>query len=368
MSDQVNALAQSDEDFANTMPDLSGYEMPSFTNELPEPSDDDEHTDPVQGDEHEEGQEVDPPQDEPEASQEDFDEQEGEGEEDEEKAPTEAPELPEGLDRIFAPFKANGREIKVDSVDEVISLMQMGMNYNKKMAGLKPSLKVLKTLEANGLLDEEKINFLIDLDKRNPNAIGKLLADSEYDAYSQNEDEVKDYKPTQHAITDSELAINMVIEDIKDTPNFAKTAEFVSKELDAESKAEIERNPGILRDLNEHTNNGMFDIIARELERERILGRTTGVPVLVAYQQVGQRLHEAGAFNEILGITASQPANTVVTPVNAAKQAAERQKKRAVTPPKSVSTASNKDDFNPLALSDEEFEKQFNEQLNGNYL
>ena len=80
--------------------------------------------------------------------------------------------------RLLAPFKANGKEIAVSTVDDAISLMQMGANYNKKMAGLKPSLKMLKLLENSGLLSEEKISYLIDLEKKNPAAINKLIKDS----------------------------------------------------------------------------------------------------------------------------------------------------------------------------------------------
>ena len=65
--------------------------------------------------------------------------------------------------RLLAPFKANGREISVKSVDDAVTLMQMGANYNKKMAALKPSLKLMKLLENNGLLSEEKISYLIEI-------------------------------------------------------------------------------------------------------------------------------------------------------------------------------------------------------------
>ena len=42
----------------------------------------------------------------------------------------------EQLAKLFAPFKANGRELKIESVEEAVALMQMGANYSKKMAGL----------------------------------------------------------------------------------------------------------------------------------------------------------------------------------------------------------------------------------------
>lgn len=84
-----------------------------------------------------------------------------------EKEPTEqSVNYEQEYKRILAPFKANGKEVEVKSVDDAITLMQMGANYQKKMAALKPNLKILKILENNGLLDEGKLSFLIDLDKR----------------------------------------------------------------------------------------------------------------------------------------------------------------------------------------------------------
>ena len=83
------------------------------------------------------------------------------------------------FDKVTAPFKANGRQMQIEDADDVIRLMQMGANYNKKMAGLKPALKMVKMLERNKLLDEDRLNFLIDLDKKDPTAIAKFLKDSD---------------------------------------------------------------------------------------------------------------------------------------------------------------------------------------------
>lgn len=38
--------------------------------------------------------------------------------------------------------------------------MQMGLNYNEKMASLKPHMRILRSLDKAGLLDEE-VNLTI---------------------------------------------------------------------------------------------------------------------------------------------------------------------------------------------------------------
>ena len=83
--------------------------------------------------------------------------------------------------KVMAPFKANGKMITLRSPEEAIQLMQQGANFTKKMQAIAPHRKLLIMLENNGLLDESKINYLIDLDKKNPEAIKKLVKDAGID-------------------------------------------------------------------------------------------------------------------------------------------------------------------------------------------
>ena len=55
--------------------------------------------------------------------------------------------------KVSEPFKANGVDMQVKDPKDMIRLMQMGANYQKKMSQLKPNLKLIKMLEKNELLD-----------------------------------------------------------------------------------------------------------------------------------------------------------------------------------------------------------------------
>ena len=48
---------------------------------------------------------------------------------------------------ITKPFRANGKELRVTNPADVISLMQQGANYAKKMAAIKPIQRIGKLLE-----------------------------------------------------------------------------------------------------------------------------------------------------------------------------------------------------------------------------
>ena len=82
---------------------------------------------------------------------------------------------------VMTPFKANGKLIELRNPAEAVQLMQMGANYTRKMQAIQQHRKVLTMLENNGLLDEGKLSFLIDIEKKNPDAIQKLVKESGID-------------------------------------------------------------------------------------------------------------------------------------------------------------------------------------------
>lgn len=261
-------------------------------------------------------------------------------------------------DKIFAPFKANGRDFQVRDVDEAVSLMQMGANYNKKMGALKPHLKVLKMLENNGLLDEAKLNFLIDLDKRNPEAITKLMKDSNIDPMGIDTEKPSTYQPTSYAVHEQELAFDEVVERIKETPSFNRTIAVVAEEWDAESKRIVAQHPLLLEAINDHIERGVYDQIKEEVDRQRMLGKLAGLNDIAAYKAVGDQIHERKGFRTQSATgTSTAPSPVIVTPKQKVDDIELKNKKRAVSSTKPASSSAPAKDFNPLAMSDEEFSK-----------
>lgn len=262
--------------------------------------------------------------------------------------------------RIFAPFKANGREISVDTVDDVIALMQMGANYNKKMASLKPSLKVLKLLENNDLLHEEKLSFLIDLEKRNPEAIKKLIKDSGIDPLDVDVNKESDYKPTSYVVSDKQLELDSVLEEIQDTPTFGKVLSIATEIWDSKSKREIAADPQLLKTLNVHMANGIYDLISKEVDKERTFGRLSGLTDLEAYKAVGDSIHARDGFRHLVSSQAkpnTAPAKNTVTSTNKASNTVRNEKRKAASPTSAAPKATTEPDINPLSMSDEDFEK-----------
>lgn len=300
----------------------------------------------------------------------DESEEQEENDESEESKPEAKPEElnhKSELDRILnTPIKANGGEIKLKSVDEAIQLIQMGANYHKKMAGIKPHMKLLKTLEQNKLLDENEIAFLIDVKNKNPEAIAKLLADSNLDPLDLDKSLGEKYVPTAKAVSDNDVVLDEVINELKDSEHFTKLNTVVTKQWDNGSRGEIYNNPEILRQLHDHmipdsTGKSLFEHVSAEVQRRRMLGQiSSSVSDYQAYIQTGNDLYEqhvreqqaqqATVVPKRVVKPASKPSN-VVDPQTVKKQ------KQVASPVKAKTTTSKQSDFNPLDLSDDEFEK-----------
>ena len=258
-------------------------------------------------------------------------------------------------EKIMAPFKANGMDMQAKSVEDAIQLMQMGAGFHKKMAALKPAMRQMKLLEKHGLLDDEKLNYLIDLSNKNPEAIKQLLKDSQIDPLDIDLQADSSYTPTPRSVTDSEMVLDEVLNEIRGTDTYQRTIKTVSQDWDEPSQNTIASEPQIIARINEHMLDGTFDMVMKQVDYERSVGRLKGVSDLDAYRQVGNALADAGVLQRV---GAPQPPVNVQPPKAepSQKDIERKQKKRAASPTKTSRTAANPI-FNPLEMSDEEFAK-----------
>lgn len=232
--------------------------------------------------------------------------------------PKEKPESDTGFDeeevkKLLAPFKANGREMSIRNADEGIRLMQMGANYSQKMEQLKPQLALVRTLEREGLADLGKLSFLIDLHKKNPQAIAKLVKDTNFDPLAVEDEQVAAYKPGNYQTSTKELDFDEVLEGLRGTKRYDELIDTVANKWDAKSKDELADNPGILNVFSQHMHSGVYDRVMDEIARQKALGNLKGVPVLQAYREMGQQMEQAGQLNDLLA-PKEQKQRKLVTP------------------------------------------------------
>ena len=353
-SDDNSFLDMSDEDIMNYDPSLLEVKEEDTDEDEPEETDEADETedDDVEDSAEDESDDSEAETEDPDSTDDVKDEV---TEAKEEVTTTDTIDYKAEYERLTQSFKANGKEIAVANVDEAISLMQMGANYNKKMAALKPNLKLLKLLENNKLLDEAKLSYLIDLDKKNPEAITKLLKDSGIDPLDVDLEKDSEYKPNTYTVHDKELELDEVLANLQDTPTYGQTLDIVGNKWDGPSKQIVADNPQLLTLINDHVARGIYAVISKEVERERLFGRLNNVTDLEAYKIVGDNLEANGAFDHLNPV---QKQVVKVAPLT--KKAPDPKlvsKKRAASSTQKTAPSKLPDDFNPLGMSDEEFGK-----------
>lgn len=269
-----------------------------------------------------------------------------------------------GYEQIMAPFKANGKMITPRSPEEAISLMQMGANYTRKMQELQPYRKVMLMLENNGLMDEGKLSFLIDLEKKNPEAIKKLIKEAGIDPLDINPEEEVNYQAGNHRVTDAEAAFATELDDLKSTPEGQATLGVIAQTWDAQSKEALFENRGLLQTIQQQRENGIYDRIVSEMSRLQMLGQIpAGTPFLAAYNQVGNQLAAAGGFADLVQPKAEPTVTTpavkapVVTRVVQPKPVITNTEQASAASPSRAAPRKVEQFINPLAMSDEDFAK-----------
>jgi hypothetical protein len=260
------------------------------------------------------------------------------------------------------PIKANGKDLKLKSIDEAVQLIQMGANYNKKMASLKPHLKLLKTLENNSLLNENDINLLIDIKKNKPEAIAKLLSDAKINPLDVDIDGAKNYVPQNHSVSDQQMVLDEVISELQSSELYSQLSEVVAVKWDDSSRQAIYKEPEVLRRLHEHMKpdadgNSIYGYVSAEVERRRALGLIKGVSDYEAYINVGNDLYEQHRQQQAPANVVSQRVVKPAVKTSNVNPETVKKQKQAAAPTKAKATVKDSSEFNPLALSDEEFEK-----------
>ena len=280
-------------------------------------------------------------------------------------------------DQVMKPFKANGREITLRSPEEAIRLMQMGAGYGRKLQDMQPHLKTLRMLEKNNLLDQEKLGFLIDINSKNPEAIKKLIKDSGIDPLDLNMDDNANYRPTDHSVSDNEVAFAEALKDVASQPGGRETIQHINSTWDQKSKDFLWGNPEVLAVIQDQRANGIYNVITAEIDRKKMLGEIAPtVPFLEAYKIAGDALVASKSLTQPGSQPATQSSNPA--PAQKADQQAGRVLGTRTAAPKSSATNSDKakaagsptnssrkakETINPLDMADDDFLKQFENRL-----
>jgi hypothetical protein len=267
--------------------------------------------------------------------------------------------------KVTAPFKADGKDIQVRSPEDAIRLMQMGVNYGRRMHEMKPMRAQADMLKSVGLDDPIKLNHMIDVMKGKPEAIQKLLKEVKIDPIDIDVTKTTDYKPTNHAVDPKTSAFREAIEATLAQDGGSELIRDINTTWDDQSKEALKDQPVIFQNLLDQRRSGIYEKVKTELNYQRTLGYLVGVPFVQAYHQVATAMQKAGVFDQVAPtkqnqVQSQQPLDTgtrkAVTqnPGTPAPNLSSTQQPRAVPSPGGGQSKPEQDYW---AMSDEEFLK-----------
>jgi hypothetical protein len=267
--------------------------------------------------------------------------------------------------KVTAPFKADGKDIQVRSPEDAVRLMQMGVNYGRRMHEMKPMRAQADMLKSVGLDDPIKLNHMIDVMKGKPEAIQKLLKEVKIDPIDIDVTKPTDYKPTNHAVDPKTSAFREAIEATLAQDGGSELIRDINTTWDDQSKEALKDQPVIFQNLLDQRRSGIYEKVKTELNYQRTLGYLVGVPFVQAYHQVATAMQKAGVFNQVAPtkqneVQSQQPLDTgtrkAVTQNSGtpAPNLSSTQQPRAVPSPTGGQPKPEQDYW---AMSDEEFLK-----------
>jgi len=248
-------------------------------------------------------------------------------------------------EQVFKPFKANGKEITPKSVEDIISLMQMGANYTKKMQLMAPMKKVVQSLD-NAKIDEQELNFLIDVSKGDKEAIKQLLIKHKIDPLEIDLDNDNTYSPRNNIASDEDVELHDTLMDIHDS--LPKIQEILNNTWDDNSKKAILKDPRLMRALHEEVQMGRFDEVQKRLEAEKTFGRYKGISDVNAYIDLVSKMEQERMKTKIQPETLTRTESTKKIPDKS---------KAAPTKGKTSKSSSSLTAKDLLSMSDDEFNK-----------
>ena len=274
----------------------------------------------------------------------------------------------EAYNQLFGtPIKASGREVNLRDVGQARNLIEMGVDYNKKMQHMRPHMQTLKTLEKEGILDNsEQLNLLIEASKGKPEALKKLISAAKIDMleFADDDNDHSGYVPENHIVSEGEVAIEQAFSAIRNTPSYERTISVMTNDFDAKSKEIMTQNPNYIESLNEDIASGIYDKVMDAVQYQRDTKRIPStVSDIEAYISTVQQL---SAQEQAIGQPNAQAQNHPNDVRQKNTQPASSKRRKVGMSSNRSSTKKSKREYDPIEvmnMSDDDFEKQFGSEL-----
>lgn len=223
-----------------------------------------------------------------------------EEEEEDDEEPNQNEELDEAAfyTALTAPIKAAGKEFSFTDPEEIRTLMQKGIGYEKRMGQLNKFQRHMEALDKAELLNDSTLNLIIDLAHGKPEALRQYIDKNNIEVYDIIGIDSESYTPEKHVATEEEYAQSQVIQEIKSLDGYETIQPIVENDWDEESRNKVLADPQLATYLIDAAKAGIHDMVLKEAEKVKLLA-SEPLSDLAAYVEAGNKLHKQGAFDKM---------------------------------------------------------------------
>jgi len=185
------------------------------------------------------------------------------------KAEEEQTESEEPATQAFAPVRIGGRDIPINSQEELYALASAGGQFTQKMQEISHGRKSLAIMQRAKLSDED-LNLYAEAMTGNKDAIAAIVKRSGVDLLEVEEKPSEGYVPANYAPTEQQMQIEDVQNEISRDAEYPRTLEVVNQEMDKRSQEMLVKNPDMIRGIHHDIKTGVYDAISAEAYKLKV--------------------------------------------------------------------------------------------------
>lgn len=199
---------------------------------------------------------------------------------------------------LTAPMKAAGKEFSFTDPEEIRTLIQKGIGFEKRMGQLGKYQRHMEALDKAELLNDDTLNLIIDLAHGKPEALKQYIENNGIDVYDIIGLDAGAYKPEKHVTSQEEYEQSQVVQEIKSLEGYELVQSLAETEWDEDSRSKMLASPALVANMIQAVKAGVHDMVVKEAEKVKLLA-SSPMTDLEAYIAAGNKLHEKGAFDKI---------------------------------------------------------------------
>jgi len=186
-------------------------------------------------------------------------------EDDKEEEATDTPDQQE-----FIPLKVSGKEIPINSLDELYTLASGGAAVTQKFQEIAAHKKSISIMQQHGLTEAD-LSLLIEARNGSKDALASLVKQSGIDSIDVTDQVAEGYQPGKFIPSDQQVSLDDVQREIAMDPEYNITQNVVNNVMDERSQNMLVQNPNMIRGLHHDIKSGAYQEVSAHAEKLKLM-------------------------------------------------------------------------------------------------